>query len=351
MIPQLKVRSEFSFKHAYGRVPLIVKRLKELDCRAAGMVEVGGGTWGHVQWEQQLTSAGIQPMFGAELVIRRGDEDRPTCWVLAEDTKALYQLTTKAFEQKFWGAAVVTEEQLAATRGLIRFAGAATEAKEAIDYVDLNPASALQRRRAIGLAKRLGRPLVLTSDNAYPAPADADVYRLFGRVVKPSPQHLLSDEEFLSIFRDVPPDLLKAAVASTHEVAERLKGVKLAKAPMIHFEGDLRALCEEGRRKRNMEWNDVYQARLERELSLIAEKNFGSYFLIVSDLIRWAKDRMLVGPGRGSSAGSLVCYLTFITEIDPLKYGLIFERFVDVNRGGAKFDPKFEKALDEVLAS
>jgi DNA-directed DNA polymerase III PolC len=71
---------------------------------------------------------------------------------------------------------------------------------------------------------------------------------------------------------------------------------------------------------------------MEREMELIHEKEFESYFLVVSDLVVWAKQRMLVGPARGSSAGSLVCYLLRITEVDPLVHELLFERFIDVNR-------------------
>jgi DNA-directed DNA polymerase III PolC len=80
------------------------------------------------------------------------------------------------------------------------------------------------------------------------------------------------------------------------------------------------------------EWTDEYEQRLQRELAMIAQKRYESYFLVVADLISWAKARMLVGAGRGSSAGSLVCYLLRITEVDPLPHGLLFERFIDVSR-------------------
>ena len=78
--------------------------------------------------------------------------------------------------------------------------------------------------------------------------------------------------------------------------------------------------------------NKEYQDRLNYELNLIEEKGFIDYFLMVADIVEWAKKRMLVGPARGSAAGSLVCYLLGITTIDPIKYGLLFERFIDVNR-------------------
>lgn len=75
-----------------------------------------------------------------------------------------------------------------------------------------------------------------------------------------------------------------------------------------------------------------YAARLRRELDLIAEKDFADYFFVIADMLLFAKQHMLVGPARGSSCGSLVCYLISITEIDPIPFKLLFERFIDVNR-------------------
>ena len=85
-------------------------------------------------------------------------------------------------------------------------------------------------------------------------------------------------------------------------------------------------------RYRGIPWNDTYEQRLQYELGLIRSKDFESYFLIVADMVQYAKQHMLVGPSRGSAAGSLVCYTARITEIDPLPPKLYFERFIDVNR-------------------
>ena len=94
----------------------------------------------------------------------------------------------------------------------------------------------------------------------------------------------------------------------------------------------LRKMCDEGMKKRGFTGKE-YEERMEYELDIIIKKDFVDYFLVVADLVKWAKDTgILVGPARGSAAGSLVCYLTEITEVDPLKYGLIFERFIDINR-------------------
>ncbi len=79
--------------------------------------------------------------------------------------------------------------------------------------------------------------------------------------------------------------------------------------------------------------DNPYIARIERELDLIDKKDFVDYFLVIADLIQWAKEKgILVGPARGSAAGSLACYALAITEVEPIRYGLIFERFIDINR-------------------
>lgn len=85
--------------------------------------------------------------------------------------------------------------------------------------------------------------------------------------------------------------------------------------------------CRKGMKRRGLEGVQEYEERLERELKVITEKQFEPYFLIVADALQWAKEKgIIVGPGRGSAAGSLVCYVMEITEVDPLKYGLLFER-------------------------
>lgn len=106
----------------------------------------------------------------------------------------------------------------------------------------------------------------------------------------------------------------------------------------------LKKMCYEGMVKRGLalsegtllnptENDKIYKERLDYELDLIVKKNFVDYFLVISDLIQWSKNNgILVGPARGSAAGSLACYALAITEVEPIKYGLIFERFIDINR-------------------
>jgi len=108
----------------------------------------------------------------------------------------------------------------------------------------------------------------------------------------------------------------------------------------------LKEMCHQGMIKRGLfhDPNDnklpydkdkelKYKERLDYELDLVVKKNFVDYFLVIHDLVKWSKDNgILVGPARGSAAGSLACYALAITEVEPIKYGLIFERFIDINR-------------------
>jgi len=94
----------------------------------------------------------------------------------------------------------------------------------------------------------------------------------------------------------------------------------------------LQEMCEKSLVDMGLE-NEAYKSRLEEELKVIKDKNFASYFLVVSDMVNWAKqNEILVGPGRGSAAGSLVCYLLGITDVDPIKFDLLFFRFINPER-------------------
>lgn len=333
--PQLKVRTEFSFRdgrnvQTFAPVGRLAAALEASKCPAAGIVD--GGTWGHVKWLKALTKRGVAPLFGCELTVAQPDGKKPKAWALAEDTKAFYRFSTAARRE-----GVEIERLFAESSGIVRFAGAALKDPATFDYVDLSPSSPLQQRNAVQLAARTNKPLVLVSDNSYARPEDFRAFMaISGGGAKASPQHLLSLAEMRDVFRCLDDAQFECAVANTHEAAARC-ATQLPTAPMIHFEGDLRIQALAGKACRVgaghiAVWTEEYEARMERELAAIASKGFESYFFVVADLIMWAKQRMLVGPGRGSSAGSLVCYLLGITEVDPIPFRLLFERFIDLTR-------------------
>lgn len=333
-IPHLRLRSEYSFRKAYGPVKVLAETLATAGAEFGAIVDPG--TWGHVEWQAAAKKNGFRAGYGMEFEVLR-NERKPVAWALAAgDARGFYRMTSEILCSEY--APERIEAALIAAKGAaVRFSGAAITNPEAFDYVDMNPASLLQQRHAFNLARSTGKPLVLTSDNAYPSAAHRGRFMVIVGRAKMTPQHVITDSaEFRTQFRCLSDAEYRRALANTHEAAERTAAA-LPIAPQIHFDGDFLALVRKGKAARIAagrikKWTKVYEERVKKELELIALKKFESYFLVVADLIAWAKERMLVGPGRGSSAGSLVCFLIGITEVDPIPHGLLFERFIDITR-------------------
>ena len=130
------------------------------------------------------------------------------------------------------------------------------------------------------------------------------------------------------------PADIKAALKNRNDIFNKSKAT-IHKAELLVPDKPLtlRELCVQGAKKLKVNLKDpIYKKRLDHELHMIEEKKFGDYFHILADLIGWSKKHMVVGPARGSSCGSLVCYLVGITSIDPIPFDLVFERFIDVTR-------------------
>lgn len=233
-------------------------------------------------------------------------------------------------------------------------------------YLELQDHGLLEQKRAgsmmIELAKQLNIPLVATNDVHYVAQRDAEMQEVLicigtGKTLRDEDRlkmdtdqmYLKSGEEMLERFIHVPE-----AIANTRLIAERCqleltlgraKLPQFAPIPDSHTSASyLKMLCEDGMRQRygsngdsgsanSSEQNEQIQQRLNYELSVIERMGYSDYFLIVWDFIRFAKENgIAVGPGRGSSAGSLVAYVLNITDVDPIKYKLIFERFLNPDR-------------------
>lgn len=323
---QLKIRTEFSFGQSFAPIKRVIQRLKEQGCTAAGIVD-SAGTWGHVAWFKACKEAGIQPLLGIELVV--DDEDAPhRMWFLAKNRHGLselYRAATKAHQQPISTKAgriprLYRLDVEGMSEDIIKFAGDIVDGEWLASIgavIDLNPSSRILNTRKRNIAAQFNLRGVETSDNAYAYPEDRQAFEFASRAgVKSTPQHII----------DLAPNADAEAIAA--ECAE----LELPKAPMIHFPGDLEAICREGIKFRKMNWTPEYEQRLQYELDLIRQKDFESYFLVVADMVHYAKKHMLVGPSRGSAAGSLVCYTSRITEIDPIPPKLYFERFIDVSR-------------------
>jgi DNA polymerase-3 subunit alpha len=149
--------------------------------------------------------------------------------------------------------------------------------------------------------------------------------------------HLLSDEEMHNAMKAQGIDR-EDMYEATREVSAKVEDyaiedhLDLLPVQYQHPDKELRDLAIAGLEKRGI-LNEEYIARLDEELKVISDKNFGPYFLVVRSMIAWAKkEGIMVGPGRGSAAGSLLCYALEITDIDPIKHGLLFFRFINPER-------------------
>jgi DNA polymerase III alpha subunit len=303
-------------------------------------------------------------VYGVELgVSANWGEKRPRIdnWVfLAKRSLAelhlLVKTATSASNSKL---PVLSYDEAMAAEGVFKIAQEHVD----LDYADFDvadvfmgvtPATPLATLKA---AKARGAWFVAHPRNVYPRAEDMELYRvMLGRYLASTqtyPQHITSDDELRStlILSGVNVDeAIERRCAILNDCTAVLETAELLKYNSPH---SLRDFCVGGASSLGVDLtNQVYSERLDRELALIAEKRFEDYFFIIADLVAWAKPRMVVGPARGSSCGSLVCYLLGITSIDPIPHGLIFERFIDVTRADLPdIDLDFSDAnRDQVIA-
>lgn len=326
---QLKIRTEYTFGQTFAPIGRVIERLKAIGCTAAAMVDVNS-TWGHVAWHKACKAAGIQPILGVEVCVT-DDDTAHRMWFLAKNKEGLaelYRATSKSHQQTIATRSgsiprLYRKDVLGMSENILKFAGDLTDGEflaEVGAFIDLSPASRILNVKKKAIAEKYGLQLVSTSDNAFPAPEDKETFELISKgALKQTPQYILDQLEHQDI---------------AQAIADTCAGLELPVAPMVRAAGDLESICRDGIKFRKMEdrWTPEYEQRLLYELELIRSKDFESYFIIVADMVHYAKKHMLVGPSRGSAAGSLVCYLSRITEIDPLPPKLYFERFIDVSR-------------------
>lgn len=346
----LKIRTGFSFRQATGKLELVMERLKTIGAEYAPITD-RASTFGFYKWSKLADKAGLPPVFGVELaVVRNLGEKKPNTdyWTfIARDSLAPVNRLVELATNQFYFQPLLTIDQALSWEGVEKIAGYRAQ----LDWEDPGEVSAwfaagvhfpLGPSSIPGITRRAiagGFPLVATGDNRYTEPEDAAFYEtLVGRNadLQAFPQHILSGEEWRTNAEGFgfAPEVMEAALDTSRAIA---KGCTArpgkAKLPEPPRPKTLEEMCRDAAPALGIDLNDpVYSARLRKELDLIEAKDFSDYFYIVTDIVRWARDRMIVGPARGSSCGSLVCYLLRITTVDPIPHGLIFERFIDLNR-------------------
>lgn len=334
----MRIRTGYSFKTAYGHLKDVKARLTELGWTRFPISD-RNSTFAFNRWSKMNAA----PAFGVELSVttRYYEKQSSTDWwtFFATDSLAdLNALISQATLAPDKEPALLYDYALKA-KGVIKIVGEWANLdmippKTKDLYIALSPAMPKQLYTE---AKARGYKFIASSDNYYPTLADRETYRVaLGKRsgTQTYPTFILDDAQWTKavFFAD---EKTKADAIRNRNAALLRCNAKLTKASLVKPEKKtpLRKMCEVGAKQLGVNLNDpVYKARLDKELNLIADKKFEDYFYIIADIIDWAKDRMLVGPARGSSCGSLVCYLIGITTIDPIPYDLIFERFIDVNR-------------------
>ncbi len=390
----LRVHTEFSLVDGLVRIKPLVARAAELGMPAVAVTDVCN-FYGLIKFRKAAFAAGVQPIFGVDLRVMEADDPErayPLC-LLAMNHQGYHNLTlliSRAYTQgQHLGVPYVKKAWLEeASEGVIALsAGVAGDVGQAL--MGDKEALAVERARywmslypqrfylelhrtgrdgdeshlhaAVKLAQELQCPVVATNDVRFLAADEFEAHEARvcireGRTLddprRPrhytEQQYLRSQQEMAELFADIPE-----ALANSVEIARRCSvELELGKPYLpdypvpegLTIDEFFRQLSHEGLDRRLEVLFDAtaddfarkqreYRERLEFELETIIEMGFPGYFLIVMDFIRWAKRNDIpVGPGRGSGAGSLVAYSLEITDLDPLAYDLLFERFLNPER-------------------
>ena len=381
----LRVHSEFSLTDGLVRVGPLMKSVA-----AAGMPAVAvtdrNNFFGLIKAYKAAEREGVKLIIGADFEILEEDERRHQVTFLAQSTEGYRNLTvliSQAYQEgQILGRPLLRRDWIQEkSQGLIALSGGrngevgqhlvAGRPQEAVTalqwWMSLFPDRyylELQRtgreneedylHSAVELASAENCPVVATNEVCFLSPDEYDAHEARvcigdGRTLNDprrprhfsEQQYLRSPEEMAALFEDIPE-----AIENTFHIAARCSTeIELGKAYLPDFptpegvsiEQHLENLSNEGLDKRltvlNVDDVQVYRDRLKFELDIINQMGFPGYFLVVMDFIRWGKSNGIpVGPGRGSGAGSLVAYALEITDLDPIEYDLLFERFLNPQR-------------------
>lgn len=385
----LHVHTQYSLLDGAARIDELVARAKALGQDALAVTD-HGVMYGVIDFYKACRKAGVKPILGMEAYVaprsmrdREGAQDREYAHLilLAKDEtgyRNLMLLSSEAFIHGFYYKPRIDYDLLEAhAEGLVCLSaclagdipqallhGRYDDAKRLGErlhrmfgddfYIELQNHGLPEQQRILPglrkLAAELGVKTVATNDVHYVAREDAEAQDVLlciqtqRFVDEPNRMRMEAEEFFLKsgdeMAAALPDDA--GALATTREIADKCN-VEIAfgvrRLPQYTApdgqdnETYLRRLCAEGMAQKLVGGDDAAQERLDYELSVITRMGFVDYYLIVWDFIHFAKTHgIVVGPGRGSGAGSLVAYCMGITDVNPLKYGLLFERFLNPER-------------------
>ncbi len=386
----LHVHSEYSLLDGACRISGMMDRVKELGQTAIAITD-HGVMYGCIDFYKAAKAAGIKPIIGCEVYLTRRklsdrvhkiDDDPYHLVLLCKDRTGyenLCKLVSQAFIQGFYGKPRVDlnmlrryHEGLIATSACLGGGVAQFLLEEDYDsakahaltlaeifgwdnfYLELQD-HGIEAQRPVNqgimrLARETGLPLIATNDAHYLRREDATMQDVLlciqtgktlddpGRMKFETEEfYLKSEDEMRALFPNCPE-----AIENTQAIADRCNlefefhQYHLPSFPVPQGytnEEYFRKLCMDGFRERYPHQPEDYRQRLEYEIGVISSMGYTNYYLIVWDFIRYAKEQGIpVGPGRGSGAASIAAYCMHITEVDPMKYALIFERFLNPER-------------------
>lgn len=386
----LHVHTEYSLLDGACRISELVAQAKKFKMPALAITD-HGVMYGAIQFYKEAIRQGVKPIIGCEMYVAprsRFDkssqrQETPYHLILLvknnEGYKNLIKLVTLSYLEGFYYKPRIDKEILREnSEGLIALSACLKgeisqcilhknikKAKEvALDFLDIFgeenfylelqkngiPEQEIVNKNLIEIGKELSIPLVASNDIHYINKQDARAHEILLCIQTATN---LNDTKRLKFATDAfyfnsPEEMgenfshIPQALESTLRIAEKCNlEIDFRQAQLPEFKVPpeynintyLKTLCYKGLKERYSEVSRLLEERLEYELSIIKKMEFEPYFLIVWDFVRYAKEKgIMVGPGRGSAAGSLVAYCLNITNIDPMAYGLLFERFLNPER-------------------
>ncbi len=387
----LHVHTEFSLLDGSNKIKEYVKRLKELNM-TAGAITDHGVMYGCVDFYKAAREEGIKPIIGCEVYVAPnsrfdkeiggGEERYHHLVLLAENnvgyanlckivsigfTEGYYYRPRVDFEvlNKYHEGIIALSACIAGELPRFILKGMMTEARacaqkyldcfgEGNYFLELQDHGLAEQKTVnsalLTLSQEMHIPLVATNDVHYTYAEDAEPHELLlciqtGKTMKDENRlvyeggqfYVKSEEEMRILF-----PYAQEAIENTQKIADRCNvEIEFGVTKLPHFEvpegydswSYLNKLCDDGLRERYPDNFEELRERLDYELSVINKMGYVDYFLIVWDFINYAKENgIMVGPGRGSAAGSIVAYCLKITNIDPIRYNLLFERFLNPER-------------------
>ncbi len=393
MFTHLHVHSHYSLLTALPKIEELLAQAKEYGMTSIALTDTSA-LYGAVEFQSKAKDFGIKPIIGAEIYVCHDlhsknntaeDRRRHQLVLLVQNEtgyKNLMKVISIAQLEGFYYKARADKNLLRQYHeGLIALSGsmqgevpseviygnyerakaAALEYQDIFGkdnfYLELGPNFAYENQTIanqglIQISRETGIPVVAASDAHYVRREHAEIQDILlcirdNKKVTDKERFsmmaldlsLRSPEAMADIFKDIPE-----AITNTEKIADACAfKIKMGENYLPEFplpegktsDGYLRELCELGLRKRfpGAATTEEQRTRLEYELSVITKTGYAHYFLIVQDFVNWAKENgVVVGPGRGSAAGSFVAYLTGITNLDPIRYDLLFERFLNPER-------------------